>query len=528
MSLGRKIVTGAAWGQAGQLVAFTMQMLLQIVLARGLGTGDYGLFAALNGAVYLMVAIASGGAAGTLNSHLLRLTHRYGRAEAAYLFWRIWAWRLIVFGAIVLGVVLLAEPVAGLFLGDPGRGELMVAAVIYMTAIGMFQIANLLFYGLLLTRDAAIGVAVSATANVVVCGVLVSSGAGLLALIWGLAATQGTVCLLQLARGWAHIRPAVGLAAVEGEAREDVRGLWRFSLTVWGIALLTQALGKQTDLFTMQLFRVDPAEIGFYNLAVTLALAANTIFLIGIGSVALAGLSSINARSPERLSAAWRALCGVAPTIALPLLVFVAVFAEPIVAALYGDAYRDAALLLQIFAAFAIGGQLLGGGSHTTCFTAMGTPRRALRARAVTGVVNVTLNCILIPLYGALGAVIGTGLCGVLTVLYEYVLIRRDLDARLPWSVYGRAAICVVPGLVPAWFLAPHFGLAGVVVAAVAYLGCYVALALMVRPVSVDPAVVGAMPHRVRRLVRIDAGAGGSSPPPPMPAAPPAPRGGRS
>lgn len=503
-SLGRRMLSGAAWAQGGQMVAFAMQMLLQIVLARGLGTAEYGVFAVLNGTVFLVVALASGGASGTLNTHLSRLTQHYGRAEAAYLFWRLWAWRLVTFGGIAMAVALFAGPVAGAFLGDPDRGELMVAGVVYMFAIGMFQIANLLFYGLLMTKWAAFGAALSAFANVYVSSILIWQGASLTTIVWALAGSQLLVCLLQLARGWPYVRPAIGVRRVGPEARRDVRALWRFSLTVWAIALLTQALGKQTDLIMMQFFRVDQAEIGFYNIAVTLGLAANAIFLMGIGNVALAGLSSLNARAPERLGRGWQALCAVAPLISLPMLLFVGVFAEPIIGALYGGAYRDAALLLQIFVAFAIVSQLLGGGAHQTALTAMGMPRRVLRARGVTGVLNLALNVALIPFFGARGAVVGTGLCGTLTILYEYTLVRRELRERLPWRSYARAAVCFVPGMVPAWFLAPHLGLAGVVAAGAVYLLSYLGVVVLLRPVAVDSEVASALPRLARRLVRVE------------------------
>src|SRR5262245_66562710 len=97
MSLGRRVVRGAAWGQAGYMVAFGLATVLQIILARGLGNDDYGVYAAINGAAYLALSIAVGGVLPTLNTHLSRMEHEYGRAGAAYLFWRMWAWRLVVF-----------------------------------------------------------------------------------------------------------------------------------------------------------------------------------------------------------------------------------------------------------------------------------------------------------------------------------------------------------------------------------------------------------------------------------------------
>lgn len=511
--VGRRVVSGAIWGQAGQMVVMALATLLQIVLARGLGADRYGTFAAVNGIVYLAIAVASGGAAGTLNSHLTKLQSRYGQAAAAYLFWRLWAWRMVTFSAIALFVILFSGTAAELFLKDAEYGGLMVAAAVYMITIGMFQVANLLFIGLLLNRDAVIGQVVNVASNVVVAWVMIANDATLVELIWGLALSQGVLAALQLARGWRLVRPGIGWREVDVDVRDDVGGLWKFSLTIWGVVLLTQALGKQTDIATMQFFGVDSEEIGFYNLAFTLGLTANVIFTKGIGSVAVAGLSTIAERTPEKIGKGWRALTSVSNVLSLPLLAFVGVLAYPIIHALYGVEFEDAAILLIIFVVLSIPGQIFGGGSHGATFTAMGIPRRTLQARAVTGVANLAVNMALIPMYGARGAMIGTCTCGMISAWYEYTLLRRYIPERLPWMSYLRSAVAIVPALVPAWFIAPHLGILGVLLAGLVFLVIYAALLPVVRPLSVDADVARALPSIAMRISRVE---GSGEPRPPL------------
>jgi O-antigen/teichoic acid export membrane protein len=504
VSVGRRIVTGALWGQAGQMVSLGLATLLQIILARGLGAERYGVFAAVNAIVYLAVALCAGGAAGTLNSHLTKLQHEYGQATAAYLFWRLWAWRIVTFGAITLAVTLFSGTAADLFLKDSDLAGLMVAAAFYMFTIGMFQIANTLFFGLLLTKWGVLGQILSVAANIVVTALMIVRDATLTEMVWALAGAQALICAVQLAKGWHLVRPAVGIAQVPNVARSHVGGLWRFSLTIWGVNLLTQALGKQTDIATMQGFGIDSKEIGFYNLAFTLGLTANVIFTKGIGSVAVAGLSSIAAKTPEKIGLGWRALCSIANILALPLLVFVGVMAYPIIRALYGEDFVEAAILLQIFAAFSIPGQILGGGSHGATFTALGIPGRTLKARSVTGIANLAVNFALIPVYGARGAMVGTGVCGLAAAFYEYALLRRHIPERLPWLSYLRAGVAVVPGLIPAWFIAPHLGVVGVLLAGGVFLAAYGAMLLVLRPLSVDPEVARSMPRVARHILRVE------------------------
>jgi O-antigen/teichoic acid export membrane protein len=294
--------------------------------------------------------------------------------------------------------------------------------------------------------------------------------------------------------------------------RRDVSSLWRFSATVWLTGMLTYALGKQTDIFTMQILRTPQADIGFYNLAVTLAISANAILLAGISNVALSGLASLRAKAPEKLGKGWRTLCSVGPLLSVPVLVFTGVFAGPIVTALYGSAYDDAATILEIYIGFVIAGQILGGGAHTTAFAALGIPRRTLQSRGVTGVANLVINIPLIYFWGAIGAVLGTGVCGVVTIYYEYRLLTRHIVERLPWADRGRAALAMIPGLIPAWFIAPHLGILGVLIAGAVFLGSYAALLTWLKPLELDSDVLGAVPMAARRFVRVrrvpaDAGA---------------------
>ena len=281
MSLGRRVVLGAAWGQAGYMVAFALATLLQIILARGLGTNQYGLYAAVNGIAYLALSVAAGGVMPTLNTHLSRMEHEYGRAGAAYLFWRLWAWRLIIFSGAGLAIVVFAKPLAAGLLGSSDESDLIIAGAFYLISIGLFQIVNMLFFGLLRTKWGALGNVLSAAANVGISSVLIWQGASLPTLFAGLAVGQIVVTLIQLLRAWPSVRLGPEVADLPRAARRDVASLWRFSTTVWMTGMLTYALGKQTDIFTMQILRTPQAEVGFYNLAVTLAISANTILLAG-------------------------------------------------------------------------------------------------------------------------------------------------------------------------------------------------------------------------------------------------------
>lgn len=115
----------------------------------------------------------------------------------------------------------------------------------------------------------------------------------------------------------------------------------------------------------------------------------------------------------------------------------VAFFAHPIVCGLFGDEFQAAILPMQIL----LTGMVIRGGVETSVggsIAAIGRPDLVMGVSAVMLVVNGSLNLILIPQYGILGAALATfvSLVGG-SALYVRLLVKY-LSFKVDYGWYGR------------------------------------------------------------------------------------------
>lgn len=122
----------------------------------------------------------------------------------------------------------------------------------------------------------------------------------------------------------------------------------------------------------------------------------------------------------------WRTAIWVA-VFSFPIFVLTFALAEPITVLLFGERYRDSGVYLAILSFGMYFNAALGFNGLT--LKILGRLRYVVILNVVAGVVNIGLNLLLIPPYGALGAAIATGATLVAhNVLKQYGLRMAGID----------------------------------------------------------------------------------------------------
>ncbi len=155
--------------------------------------------------------------------------------------------------------------------------------------------------------------------------------------------------------------------------------------------------------------------ITFFTLAASMVLAPRIARLYHDGEHALLQrLLSASTRRVFLLSA--------------PLAILFIVAAHPLLHFLYGSAYAEGAIALQILA----GAQLLAisSGPKGTVLNMTGHERLSALGVGLSLILNIVLNAALIPFYGVEGAAIATGTSLVLLNLLFWYWLRRRLGLR--------------------------------------------------------------------------------------------------
>jgi O-antigen/teichoic acid export membrane protein len=152
-----------------------------------------------------------------------------------------------------------------------------------------------------------------------------------------------------------------------------------------------------------------------------------------------------------RLAGVWRETMMLQIVLTVPLLAFGAVQADAIVSTLYGERYAGAVPLLQVFLVVTLVGRLIGGGVQQSALYVLGRQRLVLVSRWLGLVINIGLDIVLIPMYGAYGALAATSGTLLLIGAAEHLLVRGNLPVRYPLAFAGRvvgastlAAVCVL------------------------------------------------------------------------------------
>lgn len=430
-SLARHLVLGAA-GTAGlHLSATALAVLTSVVLARILGPAGYGAYTFAFAVVNLLgipavvgfdqLTIREISAYVTSNEHgaaagLLRRADQLALAASLLLagltalFTHFFGagWDPLLRRALLVG--LPAVPLLALVRVRQGalqglrrvvRGQLpetVVLPVLFLALVGF----HLLLPGRSLDATAAVVLHVAAVG-------------GALAVAW-----------LLLRR---HLPEEVAAA----EPRYRTRAWVASAVPLFLVAGL-YVINSRADTLMLAGFK-GPEPVGIYNVA-SRGAGFVAFFQVAAQRALAPTISRLHERSErERLQRVITAAVRVVAVLSLPMALIFVLAGEPILTWVYGPEFGRGAPALAILAVAYLLAVATGPVSYLLMMT--GHERDAARTVGVGAALNVTLNALLIPPWGVVGAAVGTG---VSMVVFNVVLVwqvRRRLGVRA--SVLGGA-----------------------------------------------------------------------------------------
>ena len=476
MTFAQRFGRGLLWNQLSRVVELGAAYAASVIAARALGAQAFGVYSVALSAVTLSYFATSLGMNEVLNVHVPRLREQPGRI--AHLLRSLLGRRAAVAALLAAGFALGAPLLAAAY-REPALVSLLRAAAIY---VFFYNVSLLLEYFHMGTLEVP---RVSA-ARIVVQLLGLSAACATLAFHWPAERLLGAMA----------IAAAVGVVLLLWGARRtlrapgepfDLKPMRTFGLTIWVTNFVTFFLGRQSDVLLVGFFWPGTAEAGCYAAASLLVNLLASALLMGAEGVSLAAFSELEQRVDRGgLGRLWSLHLKVDQLLSVPLLLFGARFAGDIVTLLYSSSFAHAAFLLQAYTATWVIARATGGGTNMTVLYAIGRPRLPLILYGVSGLANLGLNLVLVPRYGAIGAVMGTGFALVGSSIASSILVTRHTGAAPPFGFSLRLlAACGAALLAVQWLPRPH-GLAGLAVAgAVGLVVCLGALHLL-RPFDDD------------------------------------------
>jgi O-antigen/teichoic acid export membrane protein len=445
-----------------QLAGTVFTALLTLFLVRALSPDDYGRYA---------IAIAVGSIVllpsdfGISASAARSIAEAYGNKRKIAQIFSV-ALRLKLISALVIGgIIFAAAPFIAKIYSDPSLTTPIRIIGVAVAAQTVFGFASASFSALRRMRAVLGIVTLESAAETALCIALVAAGAGVVGAVAGraigysLGAAAGLLILFAQHGGLRVVRrerfdPVLARAlAVYAGAIALVDAIW--------------AVLSQVDVLIMGVFLSPAAVASFQAPARLLSLATYP------------GLALSNALGPRlaqgQRSARTVSSLGTSARVLVILQSFAAacvvLYAHEITAVVLGHQYRhsQAALVLRCLAPFVLLSGLAPLLSNAIDY--VGGARRRIWIAAVTLVLNVALNVILVPQIGPVGAAVAVDAGFAFFVLAHVNLCRELLDfpvaplAKTGLSALAGAGAMMLTATVIG-FVAP--GLAGLVAGLIA------------------------------------------------------------
>ncbi len=232
--------------------------------------------------------------------------------------------------------------------------------------------------------------------------------------------------------------------------RGDTRPVFSFAGTMWLNAFIVFILGKQMDILLLGRFGAGMDEIALYDVAMMLVQMVVMGTTVGMGGVMLAAFSTFAQDNPGGLQSFWRFWVKITILLIVPLLIVLIYGADEIIGFVYTSSYSTSKNLVRILSGFIILERLFGSGINADALLAIGKQKTLLGISTVSGVMNIVLALILIPYYGASGAIIATGAGNCITSVLMARALHRYEGVIIPFFFWLRVIIitviaCAVP-----------------------------------------------------------------------------------
>ncbi len=264
---------------------------------------------------------------------------------------------------------------------------------------------------------------------------------------------------------------------VKLDARIDVRLASRLLMNSWPFSafLVIQAFQNKTGVIIMS-STFESNVVGLYG-------AANTIIAMllyipnALAPALLPNLSRLQDKSLEALQHFYSISFRYLAVIGFPLGLGTILVGGDLIEMIYGQEFTGSRPVIQIMAIFLF---MIVGYANGPLLQATGRQRFFAWTQGIAALVSVTLNIILVPMYGPIGAAIAFTSAGVSTFIIHSLACHRQLQLPLPFEYLGRVGLATVVMGVSVYVLTRVVGLPWILVALtvapVVYFGTSIAL----------------------------------------------------
>lgn len=418
--LSRESVGAVPWILASKLVLFFAYFLISVLIVRGLGREEYGVFAILKNLADLLVIACGLGMNAVLLRFVPELVVHKNRAGLIRLLWKTLAVQM----AFVISATALLTPLTPFFdrLFGVSFGPLIWLMCLSVGFVLFKSWYNDVLTALFLGKWVALLSFVQGVSWALLLGWLV----------WREGASVFSVLVVEMVSiGLSGLMAAIILRRTVNDMnwRSPTQGIGRrrvlnMGLAVWGGSIGRAFMMKYTETFFLGLF-IGPSAVAVYDLGYSSTMLVITFIPMALQTIFASGVSEAYVRDPQSLPCLVTNLYKVLILLAVPVAAFGVFFSPAAVVVFYGEEMREAGWIASSFCAIHL--LPLIAIPLSMAIGAKEKVKEFLPLLYFRVAVNIALDLLLIPVYGIPGALAAVVLTFLLTFPLRLRLVRSVL-----------------------------------------------------------------------------------------------------
>lgn len=414
-----RILNNSLWYGLETVIETVVFLGTSIAVARYLGPEKLGYFSYINFFVTVLTRTSGSGLAGATRKYMSEYLalDRPGTARAIYHL----AHRYQLIGASLISSVCLIGIV---LFGDP-QFKLMASILIVSVIPGLMSWvpaeANSAFQDVRHNTISAFGYIIAYTLIIVLT----------IHFHWDLVGVASATLIgrtLEVFLRTIPLNRALHKLPLDTLPSDLIARIRRFCLQAAGLQLLTAVVFDRSEMLFLR-FLSTPAQLGFYSVSFTFANNLLMFPRVFGGSTGITLMVEAS-RDPRRIDAIVQNACRYLLLVILPVSLGAAAITYPAISAVYGPRYLAAVPAMMIAAILCIP-RAFQWVPETLMRTA-DRQDRIILWYCITGVLNLTLDALLIPRHGAAGAAWGNGLAQSFGVVAIWLQTRRLYTFSFP------------------------------------------------------------------------------------------------
>lgn len=457
-----RVAKGVVWNYINKILEFGIAACFSIIVGRTLGPKIYGSYNLIMSFTATLILFFSFGFESIMNKFIPQLNRKGFYKNILKLYKDLFVKRLIILLFLAL-VVFIASSFFSDYFSEKVFLELRILIVCVLLAIGLKDMMVAFFTSLLRIREITIIRTISQILGLgIVITLFLLVSPSLEAVLWSFLLS--IMCLLFI--GWVIFKKSFGNSnesfnEIKRQPSDKIisQEMIKFGFYIWLINISTFLINGQINLLLLGALLKDTLQVGYYSTALLFGYLPG-VFISALAGIFLPILSEVNIKQgKEGLSKIINGLAKMLILTLIPIIFFLGWFTKPIILAALGEKFIPSVPLIQVYTIFAALGVL--GLTHLTTNTlyTVGLERIVLVVRVICGILNIGLVFILVPPFGAVGAVLSLCISVIITQSTEFIIVCRNVRSFYPLIF----SLKVLAGAACSLFILNWFRIGGII-----------------------------------------------------------------